>query len=333
MKIAFFEINEEWEKEYLKRNLRNYTISFFEDELNKSNVEKVKDFDIISIFIYSKIDKDLISKLKKVKSIITRSTGFDHIDIRACNTHHIKVYNIPRYGSNTVAEFTFALMLAITRKIVKSNERVRQLNFDLDGLRGIDIKDKTLGIVGLGEIGTHVAEIAKGFGMKIIVYTAVKDMTIAKKFGLKYVDFNSLLKNSDIITFHVPLTPQTKHMINQKNINFIKKGAILINTSRGEVIETEAVINALDKKILSGVGFDVLEEEELIKDERELLSKKHSRDEIKAALEENILLEYDNVVITPHNAFNTDEALQRILDITIQNVKNTINNKPDNLVK
>ncbi len=333
MKIAFFEMNEEWEREYIKKNLKNHKLSFFDGELNKKNVGDVKDFDIISIFIYSNITKDLISELKKVKAIITRSTGFDHIDIKSCNEKNIKVYNVPRYGSNTVAEYTFALMLSLTRKIVKSNERVRNLNFDLEGLRGTDLKDKILGIVGLGEIGTHVAEIAKGFGMKIIVYTKIKDIKLAKKIGFKYVDFNSLLKNSDIITFHVPLTPATKYMINKKNISLIKKGSILINTSRGGVLETEAIISALDKNILSGAGLDVLEEEELIKDERELLSKKHSREELKSALEENILLEHDNVIVTPHNAFNTKEALQRILDVTIDDIKFALSNKPENLVK
>jgi D-lactate dehydrogenase len=332
MKIAFFEMNEEWEREYIKKNLKGHKLVFFSEELNKKNVDKIKNFDIVSIFIYSNIDKDLISHLK-IKAIITRSTGFDHVDIQSCNERKICVYNVPRYGSNTVAEYTFALMLALTRKIVKSNERVRELNFDLEGLRGIDLKDKTLGIVGLGEIGTHVAEIAKGFGMKIIVSTRNKDAKIAKQFDFKYVNFNFLLKNSDIITFHVPLTPETKHMINKNNINLIKRGAYLINTSRGEVIETEAIIKAIDKKILAGAGLDVLEEEELIREEKELLMKEHSREELKSALEENVLLEYDNVIVTPHNAFNTTEALQRILDITLQNVKNAINNKDENQVK
>ena len=188
MKIAFFEMNEEWEKEYIKKNLRDHKLYFFNGELNKKNVEKVKDFDIISIFIYSNIDKEIISHLK-AKAIITRSTGFDHIDIKSCNEKKIKVYNIPRYGSNTVAEYTFALILALTRKIVKANEKVRKLDFNLEGLRGIDIKGKTLGIVGLGEIGMHVAEIAKGFGMKIIVSTRNEDAKIARQIGFKIPKF------------------------------------------------------------------------------------------------------------------------------------------------
>jgi len=332
MKIAFFEMNEEWEKDYIKKNLKSHKLYFFSGELNEKNLNSVKDFDIISVFIYSNINKNIISHLK-AKAIITRSTGFDHIDVKACNERKIKVYNVPRYGSSTVAEYTFALILALTRKIVKANERVRKLNFDLEGLRGIDIKGKTLGIVGLGEIGTHVAEIAKGFGMKVIVFTKTKDAKLTKKFSFRYTDFNYLLRNSDIITFHVPLTPQTKHMINIKNFGLIKKGAILVNTSRGEVIETEAIIKALNKNILSGAGLDVLEAEELIKDERGLFSKRHSKEQAREVLEDNILLKHENVIVTPHNAFNTKEALQRILDITVLNVKNAINNKNENQVK
>jgi D-lactate dehydrogenase len=332
MKIAFFEMKEKWEIDYIKKNLKGHSLYFFPEELDKFDINKAKDFDIISVFIYSNVTKEIVSKLKNVKAIITRSTGFDHIDVKACNDKNIKVCNIPRYGSNTVAEYTFALLLSLTRKIVKANERVKRLDFNLEGLRGIDIKGKTLGIVGLGEIGQCVAEIAKGFGMKIIVFTRTKDMKLAKKFGFKYVDFNYLLRNSDIITFHVPLTPQTRHMINMKNINLIKKGAILVNTSRGEVVETEAIIKALDEKILSGAGLDVLEAEELIKDERGVFSKRHSKEQSREILEGNILLKHDNVIVTPHNAFNTQEALRRILDITIENIHSILKKKSDNLV-
>lgn len=221
----------------------------------------------------------------------------------------------------------------MTRKIIESNKKVRDLDFNLDGLRGIDLKGKTIGIVGLGEIGTNVVEIARGFKMNILVATTTRDNVLSKKLGFKYVSFDNLLKNSDIITFHVPLLPSTTHMINKKNVRSIKRGAYLINTSRGEVIETETIIEALNKKILAGVGLDVLEEEELIKDERELLLREHSREELKSALEENILLEQKNVVITPHNAFNTREALQRIMDITVKNIKSAINNGSENIVK
>lgn len=328
MKIAFFEMKEKWEIDYIKKNLKGYQLYFFEEELDKFDIDKARNFDIISIFIYSNVTKEIVSKLN-AKAIITRSTGFNHIDLKACNERKIKVYNVPRYGSSTVAEYTFALLLNLTRKIIEANKRVKNLDFNLEGLEGMDIKGKTLGIVGLGEIGQCVAEIAKGFGMKMLVFTRTKDAKLEKRLGFRYVDFNYLLKNSDVITFHVPLTPQTKHMINVKNIGLIKKGAILINTSRGEVVETEAVVKALDRGIFSAAGLDVLEAEEQIKDERGLFSRRHSR----AVLEGNILLKHKNVIVTPHNAFNTKEALQRILDITIFNIKCAVKNKSDNLVE
>ncbi len=328
MKIAFFEMKEKWEIEYIKKNLKGHQLYFFKEELDKFDVSRIRDFDIISIFIYSNVTKDIISKLD-VKAIITRSTGFDHIDIKACNEKGIKVYNIPRYGSNTVAEYTFALILNLARKIIPARERARKFNFDLTGLRGMDLKGKTLGIVGLGEIGICVAEIAKGIGMNMLVFTRTKDVKLAKKLGFRYIDFNTLLRNSDVVTFHVPLTPATRHMIHLGNIGKIKKGAVLINTSRGEVVETEAIVKALDRGILSSAGLDVIEAEEEIKDERGLFSRRHS----KASLQGHKLLKYENVIVTPHNAFNTKEALQRILDITIQDIKSAIKNKTDNQVK
>jgi D-lactate dehydrogenase len=333
MKIAFFEMKEKWEIDYIKRNLKGHSLYFFSEELDKFDLDKAKDFDIICVFIYSNVTKEIVSKLKNAKAIITRSTGFNHIDLKACNEKKIKVYNVPRYGSNTVAEYTFALILNLARKILEANRRAKKLDFNLEGLRGMDLKGKTLGIVGLGEIGKCVAEIAKGFGMEMLVFTRTKDMKTAKEFGFKYVPFNTLLKDSDVITFHVPLTPETTHMLNQKNISMIKRGAILINTSRGEVVETEAIVKALDKRILSAAGLDVLESEELIKDERGLFSKRHSKEQSRAILEGNILLKHENVIVTPHNAFNTQEALQRILDVTIEDVKNAVKNKSENLIR
>lgn len=328
MKIAFFEMKEKWEIDYIKKNLKGHQLFFFEEELDKFDLNKARDFDIISVFIYSNMTREMASKLR-AKAVITRSTGFNHIDVKSCDKMGIRVYNVPRYGSSTVAEYAFALLLNLSRKIIEANNRAKKLNFNLEGLEGKEMKGKTIGIVGLGEIGKCVAEIAKGFGMKTLVSTRTKDAKLAKKLAFKYVDYGYLLKNSDVITFHVPLTPQTTHMLNQRNIGMIKKGAILINTARGEVVETGAIVKALDRGILSAAGLDVLEAEEEIKDERGIFSKRHS----KASIQGHKLLKHPNVIVTPHNAFNTQEALQRILDVTIENVNNAIKGKSDNLVK
>ena len=320
-KIAFFGIHE-WEKKYLRQKLKGFKIYFFEEELNEDNAGKASSFSIISIFAHSKIDKKVIDNLKNAKIIATRTTGFDHIDLIECKKKKIIVCNVPRYGENTVAEHTFALILCLTRKIHKAWDRTRHLDFSIEGLRGIDLRGKTLGVVGTGSIGKHVIRIAKGFEMNVIAYDVFKDLKAAKELGFSYAGFDNLLKNSDIITLHTPYNEKTHHMINKKNIGKIKKGAILINTARGALVETDALVKALDSKILSGAGLDVLEEECFVQDETEIISKNFPKEcNMQIILENHILATKENVIITPHNAFNSSEALQRILEITIENIK------------
>ncbi len=326
MKIAFFEV-EDWEENYLKEELKGNQLSFFKDVLNEKNIETVKDADIISVFIYSKVNKDLLDKLKKIKAIATRSTGFDHIDINKCKKRKILVFNVPYYGENTVAEHTFALILALSRKIHKSYDRTTRGNFSLEGLRGFDLKGKTLGIVGLGHIGIHVARIARGFEMNILAYDLKKDPKLSRKLGFKYVSFENLLKNSDIVTLHCPYNKNTHHLLNKGNISKIKKGAYLINTARGGLIETKAMVKALADGYLGGAALDVLEEESLIKEEIQLLSKNFPKENLENLLQNHLLLTFDNVIITPHNAFNSQEALKRILDTTIENIDSILNKK------
>jgi len=330
MKIAFYEV-EDWEKPYIKEKLKGHNLLFFSDILEDKNT--VWDSDIISVFIYSEINKKILSKFKKLKAVVTRSTGYDHIDIKSCKEKKILVSNVPSYGENTVAEHTFALILDLSRKIHQSHERTVRGNFSIEGLRGFDLKGKTLGIVGMGHIGQHVAKIAKGFEMNVLVNNLKKDNKLVKKFGFKYVNMNILLKNSDIITLHCPYNKQTHHLINKNNIELMKKGAYLINTARGGIIDTTVLVKALTEKRLGGVGLDVLEEESLIKEERELLSKHFPKEHLQNLIENHILLTFDNVIITPHNAFNSQEALQRILDTTIENIKCLIKGNCKNLVK
>lgn len=323
MKIVFFEI-EEWEENYLRGKLKGNELVFFKDVLNEKNAAVAENAEIISIFIYSKITAKILDKLKKLKAITTRSTGFDHIDINECKRRKISILNVPYYGENTVAEHTFALILALSRKIHKSYERTIKGDFSLDGLRGFDLKGKTIGIIGLGHIGMHVARIANGFEMNILVYDLIKNNKIAKKLGFKYSDFDNLLKNSDIITLHCPYNEKTHHLINKNNISFVKKGAYLINTARGGLIETKALVKALVNGDLGGAALDVLEEESLIKEEIQLLSKNFSKKNLQNLIENHILLTFENVIITPHNAFNSMEALKRIADTTVENIKSAI---------
>jgi len=333
MKIAFFEV-ESWQKDYLKEKFPGNELSFFAEPLSLDNIGSAIDCPIISPFIYSQIKKDILQKLPNLKMISTRSTGFDHIDIQTAEENKVVVCNVPFYGENTVAEHTFALILALSRKLVDSVQRARMGDFTLDGLRGFDLKDKTLGIVGMGHIGLHVARIAKGFEMKILTYDVKQDKKLAKKTGFEYVGLEDLLAESDIITLHAPDNKETHHLINSENINKIKKGAYLINTARGGLVETQALLKALSSGILAGAGIDVLEEECFVKEEAQLLSKEFPKTcDLKTVLQNHILLQQKNVIITPHNAFNSQEALTRILDTTIENIQKFMAGRPKDTVK
>ena len=333
VKIAFFEI-EEWEKEIIKKSLKKHKLFFFKDTLTKKNVSKIKDADILAVFIYSKINKNILDNLPKLRLITTMSTGFDHIDLEECKKRKITVCNVPTYGENTVAEHTFALILAISRKIPESIEKTRKADFRLTGLRGFDLKDRTIGIIGCGNIGKHVARIAKGFEMNVLVYDHHKHKNSAKRLGFKYASLEKLLKNSDIITLHVPENKQTHHMINSKTIKLCKKGAILINTARGSIIDSSALVNALNKRTIRYAGLDVLEGECFVKEEKELLHPEFMKTcDLRTILQNNILLKNQNVLITPHNAFNSKEALQRILDITIENIQGFLKKKAVNVAR
>ena len=331
MKIAFFEIKG-WEKKFLRKRLKEHQLEFYNGPLNSENVDKINNFNVVSVFIYSKIDKHILSKLSKVKLIVTRSTGFDHIQLNECRRKGITVCNVPSYGENTVAEHTFALILSLSRNIHKSYMRTIRSDFSIEGLRGFDLKGKTIGVLGAGHIGLHVIRTAKGFGMEVLAYDVNQDHFLAEVLGFKYTSFEEILKNSDIITLHVPYNKSTHHLINKDTIRLIKKGAVLINTSRGGVVDIESLIEALDKKILSGVGLDVLEGEELIKEEKQLLYDPKKLHILGDIIKDHILLRRDNVVFTPHIAFYSREALERILDTTVENIISCLSGRPQNVV-
>jgi len=333
LKIAFFE-TESWEVNYLKSQLMGLDLIFFENKLVPRNLKKILEVDVLSPFIYSVVDKKVINSLESLKYITTRSTGFDHIDLSACKRKNILVSNVPTYGENTVAEHTFALILALSRKVHLSWERTQKGDFSLDNLMGFDLKGKTLGVVGIGNIGRHVVRIARGFEMNILAFDIKKDQKFAKKFGFKYVSLDYLFKNSDIITLHVPYNRATHHLVNLKTLKLFKKGCYLINTARGGVCDTTALLRGLKQGIFAGLGLDVLEEECFIKEERELLTSVFKKTyDLKTLLENHILIHQPNVVITPHNAFNSQEALTRILDATIENIKSFARSKPISLVE
>ncbi|HPT66197.1 MAG TPA: NAD(P)-dependent oxidoreductase [Candidatus Woesebacteria bacterium] len=326
-KIAFFGVKS-WEREIIEKKIAGldvFGVGIFEGEI-QDNLELAAKYDIISPFIYSKMDKEVLNKLPNLKMIATRSTGMDHIDISECDKRKIKVVNVPIYGSNTVAEYTFALLLAIAKKIVVAHQSVEDGEFNPEGLTGVDLYGKTLGVIGCGKIGQNVIKIAKGFGMKVLGVDGKQDHLLAKKVGFKYVSLEDCLQESDFITLHVPAIPETFHMINKKNIKLMKKGSYLINTSRGAVIETEAIVWALNNKILTGAALDVTEEENLLESMSVVMSRKITKDDLQEVLSFHMLRDRDDVIFTPHNAFNTKEAIERIVETTIENIKNFLKN-------
>lgn len=332
IKIAFFEI-ELWEENYVRDRLKGFDMIFFKERLHQNHLKKIEDVNILSPFIYSSLSADSMGALPSLQFIATRSTGFDHIDLGFCKKKRIIVSNVPTYGENTVAEHTFALILALSRKICLSWERTRRGDFSLEGLRGFDLRGKTIGIVGTGHIGRHAARIAKGFGMNVLAFDVRKDEKLAKKLGFQYVSFENLLRNSDIVTLHVPLTKETRHIVNRRTLKLFKRGCLLVNTARGGLCDTNALLRGLKLGIFAGLGLDVLEEECFLKEERELLSPSFQKTcDLKKVLANHILLRQPNVIITPHNAFNSREALARILDMTIENIRAFARGNPTNRV-
>ena len=336
MNIYFFE-TEDCERLYLEKKIQDLgiqgSVKFTKEPLDDTNVDLYKDTEVAIVFIYSKLKKEVIDKMENLKLIITRSTGYDHIDVEYANKKGITVCNVPGYGNNTVAEYTFALILALARKFKPMIERTSKGIFSRDGLTGIDLMGKTIGVIGAGRIGKHVIRIAHGFGMKILVYDRAKDNELIEKYGVEYVGLEDLLRNSDIVTLHVPYTPATHHLINRFNIKLMKLDAMLINTSRGPVVEIEAIVQALKEgRLAGGVGLDTFEAEDVWIEEEYLKRDDIPAIKLKKALETFYILHSENVIVSPHNAYNTKDALYRILDITLDNLKSFIEGNPKNIV-
>lgn len=330
MKIVFFEV-QDWEREMLTKNFPEATL--VSEKLDEQLARQYADCEILSVFVYSRCTKEALQQMTHLTAIATRSTGFDHIDLTYCAEHHITVMNVPEYGSNTVAEHTFALILNLTRKIYQSVNQAKQLNFDHSQIRGIDLKDKTMGIIGLGKIGINVLRIAQGFGMKVLAYNHSFSDDLQKQYDFEYANLDNLLALSDVISLHLPLNDQTRHIIHKGNIVKCKQGSYIINTARGGLVDTEALILGLDSGILAGVALDVLEEENNLSDEAMILSSTFQKNaDYKRLLMNHILINHPNVLITPHNAFNSIEALQRIDNTSIENIQAFLKKEPKNQV-
>ncbi|MBS1983236.1 MAG: 2-hydroxyacid dehydrogenase [Bdellovibrionales bacterium] len=315
MRIAFFS-TKPYDKEFFRaaNSSFGYEISFIEAHLTPETVGLAADALVICAFVNDKLDGEVLRGLSAlgVKAVALRSAGFNHVDLRVAQELGMKVMRVPSYSPHAVAEHTLALLLSLNRKIPRAYNRVREGNFSLDGLLGFDLYKKTVGIVGTGNIGRVVCEILLGFGCRVLAHDP-KPSESCRALGVEYVAWDELLKSSDIISLHCPLTSATRHMIDESAIGKMKQGVLVLNTGRGALIDTKAVIQALKRKKIGGLGLDVYEEEaELFFDD---LSNNIIQDDVFMRL-----LTFPNVLITGHQAFFTREALAEIAHTTLSNV-------------
>lgn len=316
IKIAFFD-TKEYDKDLFDEYNKNYgyQITYLESKLNSETAPLARGFDAVCIFVNDVVDEKTINILKEcnVKLIALRCAGFNNVDIKNLGDDLIAV-RVPDYSPYAVAEHAAALFLSINRKIYKAYQRTRKYNFTLNGLLGFDIHGKTVGVIGAGKIGKAFINIMNGFGCKVLVYDKFQDEKTAKEMNFEYVDLDKLYKESDIISLHCPLTDESYKMINEESLDKMKKGVVLINTSRGKLIDTTSLIRKLEEGKIGGLGLDVYEDEEefFLND----MSNSYIRDE-----ELSVLLTMPNVVVTSHQAFFTKEALNKIALDTCENIK------------
>ena len=334
--ITFYDVSQidreqldELLKQHHKHSCRYVVESISEHTINP-------DAEVISVFVTSTVTEALMDKMPKLKLIACRSTGFNNIDVDAAKERNIQVVNVPTYGENTVAEYAFALILALSRKLFDTKTAVNSAQIDPTELTGFDLSGRTLGVVGMGHIGVHVAQIARGFGMKVVAFDPNKNTELAKKEGFSYESLEKVISKSDIVTIHVPYLPATHHLINDTLLRNAKPGMVLINTARGEIVDTKALVNALQAKIIGCAGLDVIEGEKLLNIEEEILLLRREKipaEMLQESMEINILKAMPNVIVTPHNAYNTAEAIQRINQTSVRNILQVLDGKPENIIK
>lgn len=328
MKMVLFEI-EPQECAAFKALEAEHEISYHREALTADNAADHGDAEIVVTFIYSRIDAAVLEVMPRLHFITTRSTGFDHIDVEACRERGIPVSFVPTYGDNAVAEHAMALLLAIAHRIPEASERTRRGDFSNTGLTGFEIHGRVMGVIGTGAIGVQTCRLARGFGMEVLATDLKPNEQAAREIGFTYRSMENLLAEADVISIHVPASPKTAGMMGREQFARMKEGAVLLNTARGNVVDAQALAEALAAGKLRGAGLDVLAEEPALRDEAETLRAVYNEEhDLRGLLADHALLRLDNVIITPHNAFNTQEAVRRILDTTLQNIQAFLDGEP-----
>ncbi len=313
MKIAFFS-TKAYDRQFFDRYVTTHEITYFEGRLRMPTVNLTKGYDAVCVFVNDRLNAEVIAGLKEngIKLIALRCAGFNNVDLEAAKQNGIKVVRVPAYSPHAVAEHAVALILTLNRKTHKAYNRVREGNFSLERLTGFDLYGKTVGVIGTGKIGQAFCNIMQGFGCKVLAFDLMEDKELASK-GIEYLPLMDVLQQSDVISLHCPLNEQTSHLINKQTIGMMKEGAMLINTSRGGLIDTVDVIEGLKSGRIGYLGLDVYEQEEKLffKD----LSENVIQDDLIMRL-----LSFPNVLITAHQGFFTEEALVQIAQTTLDNI-------------
>jgi D-lactate dehydrogenase len=324
VKLAFFDTHE-FDRAALEHcnQKAGHELAFFDATLTAQTVALAKGFPAVCIFVHDRLDEPTLAALRQggTELIALRCAGFNNVDIKAAERLGMHVVRVPEYSPYAVAEHAMALLQALNRKLARAYNRVREGNFSIDGLVGFDLHGKTIGVIGVGKIGKVFARIAHGFGCRILGYDVYHDPKLQSEIGISYVPLAQIYAEADVISLHVPLFPETFHMINRDTLGQMKPGAILINTSRGALINAADLVDALKSGTLGGAALDVYEEEEEVffRD----LSGQVLQDDILARL-----LSFPNVLVTSHQAFLTREALQNIAEATLANLNAFAEGKP-----
>ena len=313
MKIAFFS-TQPYDTEYFERHNKDHEIIFFEVQLNEQTVKLANGCNAVCVFVNDQLTASVVKLLAGagIKIIAMRCAGFNNVDLYAAKENKITVVRVPAYSPHAVAEHALALIMTLNRKTHKAYNRVREANFSLHRLTGFDVYGKTVGVVGTGKIGTCFVHIMLGLGCKVLAFDLIANKDLEAE-GVEYLPLVEVLKQSDILSLHCPLTDQTKHLINKTSLNMMKEGVMLVNTSRGGLIDAKAAIDALKEGKLGYLGIDVYEQEE----------KLFFHDWSENIIEDDVimrLLSFSNVLITAHQGFLTEEALTEIALVTLQNV-------------
>jgi D-lactate dehydrogenase len=321
MIVSFFS-TQSYDKTFFDRYSKSNEIRYFEVSLTEQTSALAKGSQAVCVFVNDKITEGVIQQLSKmgIRLIVLRCAGYNNVNIEAAKQHGLTIVRVPAYSPHAVAEHAVALILTLNRKTHKAYNRIREGNFSLDRLTGFDLYGKTVGVVGTGKIGEVFCRIMLGFGCKVLAYDVVENKALNTE-GVVYASLENLLKQSDIVSLHCPLNDATHHLINTESLKTMKHGAMLINTGRGALIDTQAVIEALNIGQLGYLGIDVYEQEE----------KLFFKDFSESIIQDEVILRlmsFPNVLITAHQAFFTEEALTQIALITLQNISDFESEKP-----